>query len=123
MSFEEKILALISAKNGNERQKLINKFSSEPEFASRYYIDAMSLDQYMQINAERFRPVAERAKILRDKIRNKGWTDKKYQKYLAELPEPLFTERLEFSNNLSKKIRDNNIRTFLNKYPQFRVDK
>ena len=123
MTFEEKILALISAKDGNERQKLINKFSSEPEFASRYYVDATTLDQYMQINAKRFKPIADRAAYLRGLMRNKGWTDKRYQKYTGEIPEPLFLERPEFSSSIPRAIRDKNIRMFLQKYPQFRVDK
>jgi hypothetical protein len=122
-SFETKLLMLAVAKAGKERQELLNKFSADPMFASRFYVDAVTLDKYMEINAERFRPVAEKAAQLRAQMRNKGWTEKKYQKYLGELPEPMLFERPEFSSSLPQKIRDKNIRDFFTRFPAFRVDK
>lgn len=123
MTFEEKVRLLASTPPGKEKQELLNKFTfSDPEFTSRYYVDAVTLEKYMEINQARFQEVADEAKRLREGMRNKGWTDKKYQRFTGCIPEPLFTERPEFSHYLPKKIREANIRAFLAKYPAFRVD-
>lgn len=111
------------AKSPQEKADLISKFSSDTEFFSKFNSKTMPLDQYMRLNAARFSSVAQRAKVARDGMRNKGWTDKKYQKYIAELPEDLFLERPEFSARLPRKVLAENVRRFLNTYPQFRVDK
>lgn len=123
MTFEQKIAALALARNQKEKQELINRFSNDQEFFVAVNASTMPLDQYMQLKAEKFKVVAERAKHARMNMKNKGWTDKKYQKYVAELPEDLFFDRPEFSVYLPQKQLQKNIRDFLVKYPQFRVDK
>ena len=124
MTFEEKILLLASTPPGPEKQALLNKFTTgDIQFTSRYFLDAMPLDKYMEVNKERFRPVAEKAAEIRKDISNHGWTKDKTQIYLGEFPEPLEHERPEFSKSLPKKVRDENIRQFFKKYPAFRVDK
>ena len=107
MTFEEKMMLLASMKPGKEKQELLNKFTyGDKEFASRFYVDAVTLDQYMQANMERFKPVADRAAEIRKTMKNKGWSDKKYEKYLGELPEDLVKDRPEFSPYLPKKQRE-----------------
>ena len=123
MNFEQKIALLVLAKNPKERAELVTKFSNDKEFFVTYNAKYIPLKQYMELNAEKFRPVAIRAKQIRDGIKNRGWTDKKYQKYLGEIPDQLFLERPEFSAYLPQKELQKNIENFLRDYPQFRVDK
>lgn len=123
LSFENKVALLALAKNAREKAELIKKFSSNTEFYMNFNARTMPLEQYMDLNAKDFAVVARRAKELRDNMKNKGWTDKKYQKYTAELPEKLILERPEFSANLDRKIFKQNVNRFLERYPQFRVDK
>ncbi len=123
MTFEQKIAALVLARTPQEKQELINKFSSDTEFYLARNAPSMPLEKYMALNAEKFKPVVARAKVARDNMKNHGWTDKKYQKYVAELPEELFYDRPEFSVYLPQQQLQKNIKDFLIKYPQFRVDK
>lgn len=122
-SFEQKIALLVLAKNPKEKAELIQKFSNNTEFFTGFNARTMPFEQYMKLNAAKFAVVAKRAKLARDNMKNKGWTDKKYQKYLAELPEDLFLERPEFNSHQPQKVLDRNIQNFLIKYPEFRVDK
>ena len=121
--FEQKIAMLVMAKNPKEKAELISKFSNNTEFFTGFNARTMPLEQYMQLKAKKFAVVAQRAKQARDNMKNHGWTDKKYQRYLAELPEDLFLERPEFNAHQPQKVLDQNIRNFLVKYPEFRVDK
>ena len=74
----------------------------------------------MILKAMKFSVVSQRAKQARDNMKNRGWTDKKYQKFLGLLPEPMKSERPEFSHNLPKAEREKNLRAFL-KYCLYRV--
>lgn len=123
LSFEQKVVMLALAKSPKEKADLVTQFSNNQQFFTAFNARRMPLDQYMKLNAKKFAIVAARAKILRDGMKNKGWTDKKYQKYMAELPEELLNERPEFNIHLSRKVLAENIRKFLNLYPQFRVDR
>lgn len=117
-------MMLIDAKGDTKKYNdLVTRFSNNKEFFSTFNAKRMPLDQYMSLHAEEFAVVAQRAKVARDNMRNRGWTDKKYQKYTAELPERLILERPEFSASLPRKQLAENIRKFLSLYPQFRVDK
>lgn len=122
MTFEQKI-ALLAISDPKKKLELINKFSTDAEFFVGFNARTMPLKQYMELKKEKFAEVVKRAKQARDNMRNKGWTDKKYQKYLAELPEDLFLERPEFNAHLTQKELNANIQAFLKDYPQFRVDK
>lgn len=121
-SFEEKVVLLALANTPKEKQELIKKFSTNKEFFVAINRKTMPLAQYMELNKEKFAVVARKAKRLRDSMKNKGWTDKKYQKYTAELPEDLINDRPEFSATLDRKVFADNVRKFLRSYPQFRVD-
>lgn len=123
LTFENKVALLALAKSPKEKAELIAKFSNNAEFFIAINRRTMPLSQYMELNKEKFAVVAKRAKHLRDSMKNKGWTDKKYQKYTAELPEDLVNDRPEFSAYLDQKILAKNIQAFLALYPQFRVDK
>ena len=124
MTFEDKIKLLASTPPGKTKQELLNKFTfGDKEFASRYYVDAVTLEKYMEVNRHRFLDVIEKAKQLRFQMSNKGWTEKKYQKYLGEIPAAIMRERPEFSSYLPKKQREANIRMFFQKFPEYRVDK
>lgn len=123
LTFENKIAMLVLAKTPQEKAELVAKFSNNKEFFIGYNAHVMPLAQYMELNKEKFASVAQRAKVARDNMKNKGWTDKKYQKYMAELPEALFLDRPEFNSHLPQKQLAANIRSFLAQYPQFRVDK
>ncbi len=123
LTFEDKIALLVLANSPKEKADLITKFSNNKEFYTAFNARTLPLGKYMELNAEKFRPVAQKAKVARDNMRNKGWTDKKYQKYMAELPEQLFHERPEFSSYQPQKQLAANIKSFLIRYPQFRVDK
>lgn len=123
LSFEQKIAALLTARTPQERAEMVRKFSTNAEFFVRTNAAIIPLDQYMKLNREKFRPVAEKAAFIRSNIKNRGWTDRKYQKYLAELPPQLFDERPEFSAKLDRRVLKKNIDAFLRSYPMFRVDK
>lgn len=123
LSFDQKITLLAMAKNAKEKSALIDKFSSNAEFYLGFNARTMPLKQYMDLKREKFKHVVAKAKTIRDNIKNKGWTDKKYQRYWAELPEDLFLERPEFNAHLPQKTLTANIRAFLADYPMFRVDK
>lgn len=123
LSFENRVALLALAKSPKEKAELIAKFSNNAEFFIGINKRTMPLSQYMELNKERFAIVAARAKTMRDSMKNKGWTDKKYQKMLAELPEDLVNDRPEFSAYLDKKVLAKNMKAFLEMYPQFRVDK
>jgi hypothetical protein len=123
LSFEQKIVLLALAKNPKEKAELVSKFSNNKEFFMGVNRRTMPLAQYMELNKDKFAPVAAKAKVLRDNMKNKGWTAKKYQKYLAEIPQEIFTDRPEFSAYLPQEQLKKNIEAFLSMYPQFRVDK
>lgn len=114
---------LALAKDATEKAALITRFSTNTEFFLGFNARTMPMKQYMELKAEKFKACAIKAKVIRDNIKNRGWTDKKYQKYLAELPEDLFLERPEFNAHLPAKVLAKNIENFLSAYPQFRVDK
>jgi hypothetical protein len=122
-SFEQKIAMLALAKSPKEKAELVTKFSNNTEFYAAINRKTIPLDKYMELHKAEFAVVANRAKRIRDGIRNQGWTDKRYQKYTGELPERLLLERPEFSASLPRKQLGENIRAFLSAYPQFRVDK
>ncbi len=122
-SFEQKIALLVLAKNPKEKAALIQKFSTNKDFFVGFNARTMPLAQYMKLKAPKFAVVAERARQARLNMKHGGWTDKKYQKYSAELPEDLFLERPEFNAHQPQKVLARNIRNFLTDYPQFRVDK
>ena len=123
LSFEDKINLLAATPPGPKKHELIQKFaSSDSTFFKAINKSTMPLAQYMQLHAAEFSVVAERAKLIREGIKNKGWTDKKYQKYSAEIPERLCLERPEFSAALGRKKFGENVRAFLAQYPQFKVD-
>lgn len=123
LTFENKIALLALANSPKEKAELIAKFSNNAEFFVALNSKTMPLEQYMELNKEEFSVVARKAKTARDSMKNKGWTDKKYQRYLAELPEKLVLQRPEFNAHLPRKVLAENIRKFLAAYPQFRVDK
>jgi hypothetical protein len=123
LTFDQKVAMLALAKNAKEKAELIRRFSNNKEFFIGINRRTMPLAQYMELNKEKFAVVAARAKRLRDAMRNKGWTDKKYQRYSAEMPEDLFNDRPEFNAHLPQKQLAENIRKFLIQYPMFRVDK
>ena len=123
LTFENKIALLALAKTPAEKAALIKKFSTKADFFLAVNKRTMPLKQYMALNKHRFAEVVNRAKNLRDNMKNKGWTDKKYQKYVAELPEDLINDRPEFSASLDRKVFAENVRKFLIDYPMFRVDK
>ena len=123
LTFDQKISMLALAKTKEERAGLIKRFSTNAEFFVGVNARTMPLAQYMELKKDKFRQVANRAKVLRDSMQNRGWTDKKYQKYMAEIPEDLFLERPEFNAHLPQDVLKKNIQDFLSKYPQFRVDK
>lgn len=116
-------MTLILAKSPKEKAELVTKYSTNKEFFLGYNKKRMPLAQYMELNKEKFAVVAARAKIMRDNMKNKGWTDKKHQRLMAEIPEDLFNERPEFSSTLPQKQLKKNIDAFLATYPMFRVDK
>lgn len=122
LTFEQKVAMLAMAKSPQEKQALIAKFSTNAAFFLGINKRTMPLKQYMDMNRDKFAVVAERAKDLRKNMKNKGWTDKKYQKYKAELPEDLFNDRPEFSAYLPQPELQANIKAFLVQYPMFRVD-
>jgi hypothetical protein len=122
-TFEQKIALLALANSPKEKAELIAKFSNSTEFFVAINRRTMPLSQYMELNKEKFAPVAAKAKWIRDSMKNHGWTDKKYQKYMAELPQELFYDRPEFSSYLPQAQLKKNIQSFLEAYPMFRVDK
>jgi alkylated DNA repair dioxygenase AlkB len=124
LSFEDKINLMAATPPGPEKHALIQKLAStDTEFFKAYNASTMPLDQYMKLHMEEFRPVIEKVKTIRMNINNRGWTDKKYQKYTAELPEKLILDRPEFNAHLPRKTFGENVRAFLIKYPMFRVDR
>ena len=123
LSFEQKVAMLALANSPQEKADLIAKFSNNKEFFVAINRRTMPLAQYMELNKTKFAPVAAKAKWVRDNMKNHGWTDKKYQKYMAELPQELFYDRPEFSSYLPQVQLKKNIESFLSTYPQFRVDK
>jgi hypothetical protein len=123
LSFENKIALLALAKTPTEKAALIAKFSNNAEFFMGVNRRTMPLKQYMELNKEKFREVANRARTMRDSMKNHGWTDEKKQKIIAELPEDLVNDRPEFSAHLDRKVFGENVRKFLLEYPAFRVDK
>lgn len=123
LTFEDKVALLVLARDKKAKAELINRWNNDKEFYIKFNSRQIPLEKYMELNAERFRPIAEKAAIARMNMKNRGWTDKKYQKYIGELPEPLFHERSEFSGTLPQNVLKKNIHDFLTKYPAFRVDK
>lgn len=123
MTFEQKIAALVLTSDPKKKADLINKFSTDQDFFVRFNSRTMPLKQYMELKKEKFAEVVKRAAQARANMKNRGWTDKKYQRYLAEIPEDLFLERPEFNAHLPQKELKRNIEAFLAEYPQFRVDK
>ena len=123
LTFEQQIMMLAAAKGTPKYAELLNKFTStDKDVFLAFNAKSIPFEKYMEMNREKFQPVADRAAYIRTQIKNRGWTDKKYEKYLGELPEDLVRERPEFSPYLPKKQRDENMRNFFKKYPQFRVD-
>lgn len=123
LSFEDKINLMAATPPGPKKHALIQKFaSSDTTFFKAINASTMPFDQYMALHAEEFRLVAQKAKSIRDNVRNHGWTDKKYQKLTGEVPERMLNERPEFSSSLSRKQFSANMKWFLNKYPQFKVE-
>ena len=122
LSFDQKIAMLATAKTPQEKAELISKFSNNADFYVAMNSKTMPLEQYMKLNYGKFKPVRDRAALLRSQIKNKGWTDKKYEKYLGELPEDLIKDRPEFSAYVPKKQRDENMRAFFKNYPEYSVD-
>lgn len=121
LSFERKLAMLALAKNPKEKAELLSKFSSSNDFHFNYKPGNMSMEEYMK--QDKFRAYLQHAKNTRDGMKNKGWTDKKYQKHIAEIPTDIFLQRPEFSAHLPRKVFAENMRKFLKDYPMFRVDK
>lgn len=123
LSFEQKIVALALANTPKEKKELIDKFSNNAEFFATINARTMPFEQYMKMHYEEFKPIIAEATRMRAQVNNKGWTEKKYQKYMGELPQRMLNERPEFSAFLPRKVFSANVRRFFDLYPEFRVDK
>lgn len=119
LTFEEKIAALVLAKDKQAKTELINRWNNDKDFHYKFNAKSMPLDKYMQ--QESFKAVAKDAKDLKGVQRNNGWNRSKTQKHIARIPVDVFFNRPELNAHLPQKVFSENIRKFLKEYPGFKV--
>ena len=118
LTFEQKV-AMLALSNSDKRKELLNRWAQDSELHFALEGKRMPMEEYMK--QHKFAEDAKASKEIGLNTKDHGWTAKKQQKLIGQIPASIFFGRPEFSFNLPAKERAANIRKFLNEYPAFKT--